>query len=141
MFESIIKTGTVQAYRETEYKVHSAVPFTLRVDEVSLPLLAAHKEYRVSCSAYITAWNPLGETLDANTNAERHAALGREIALRSLGCIEGIGQHPTSEHSGEISCLIFGLTLEAAKVLGTRLQQNAIIWAGDDAVPQLILLR
>ena len=34
-----------------------------------------------------------------------------------------------------------GLAQEAAKALGTRLEQNAIVWAGGDAVPQLILLR
>ncbi len=31
MFESIIDAGTVQAFRETEYKVHGEEPFTLRV--------------------------------------------------------------------------------------------------------------
>ena len=33
--------------------------------------------------------------------------------------------------------MILGLTLEAAKALGTRLEQNAIVWAGGDAgLPQ-----
>ena len=41
----------------------------------------------------------------------------------------------------EESFLVYGLTLEAAKALGTRLEQNAFIWSGEDAVPQLILLR
>ena len=104
-------------------------------------LAAAHKRYRVECSAYITACNPFSQILDDAANAERHAALGREISQRSLASIEGIGQHPSNQWPGEASHLIFGLTLEAAKALGTRLEQNAIVWAGGDAVPQLILLR
>jgi hypothetical protein len=32
------------------------------------------------------------------------------------------------------------LALEAAKTSGTRMEQNAIVWSGADAVPQLILL-
>jgi len=34
-----------------------------------------------------------------------------------------------------------GLSLEASKSLGARFEQNAIVWSGADAVPQLILLR
>lgn len=141
MFESIIETGTVQAYRETEYKVHGDEPFTLRVGETCAALAGSLKRHRVDCSAYITACNPFSQVLDAEANAERHAALKREISQRSLASIEGIGQHPSNKWPGEASYLIFGLTLEAAKSLGTRLEQNAIVWAGADALPQLILLR
>jgi hypothetical protein len=141
LFESIIDAGTVQAFRETEYRVHGDEPFTLRVGETCSALAAAHKRHRVECSAYITACNPFSQILDDEANAERHAALGREISQRSLASIEGIGQHPSNQWPGEASHLIFGLTLEAAKALGTRLEQNAIVWAGSDAIPQLILLR
>ena len=141
LFESIIDAGTVQAFRETEYRVHGDEPFTLRVGETCSALAAAHKRYRVECSAYITACNPFSQILDDETNAERHAALEREISQRSLSSIEGIGQHPSNQWPGEASHLIFGLPLEAAKAMGTRLEQNALVWAGGDAVPQLILLR
>jgi hypothetical protein len=140
LFESIIDAATLQAFRETEYRVHSNEPFILRVGEACSALAAAHKRHRVDCSAYITACNPFSQIFDDEANAERHAALGLEIAQRSLSSIKGIGQHPAS-HWKEASYLVFGLTLEAAKTLGTRLEQNAILWTGADAVPQLILLR
>jgi hypothetical protein len=141
MFDSIIDAALVQAYRETEYRVHYAEPFTLRIGDASPALAAAHKRHRADCSAYITAFNPFSQTLDYASNAERHAALGRELEQRNLSRAEGVGQHPANQWSGEASFLIFGLTLEAAKTLGTRLEQNAIVWSGADAVPQLILLR
>ena len=140
-FESIIDAGTVQAYRETEYRAHGDEPLTLRVGETSSALAAAHKRHRVDCSAYITACNPFSQLLDDTANAERHAALGREISQRSLASIEGIGQHPSNPWPGEASYLIFGLTLKAAKALGTRFEKNAIVWVGGDVVPKLILLR
>jgi len=133
--------STVQAFRETEYKVHGDDPFTLKVGETSSALASAHTRHGVECSAYITACNPFSQMLGDEANAERHAALGREISQRNLASIEGIGQHPSNQWPGEASYLIFGLTLEAAKALGTRLEQNAIIWTGVDTVPQLILLR
>jgi hypothetical protein len=37
--------------------------------------------------------------------------------------------------------LILGLDLEAARTLGNRMEQNAIVWIGADAVPELVLLK
>lgn len=71
----------------------------------------------------------------------RQEDLANELKQRSLIFIDGIGQHPSKEWPGEPSYLVFGLKLEAAKTLGVKYEQNAIIWTGSDAVPQLILLR
>ena len=139
--DTTIDAATIQAYRETEYRVHADEPFTLRIGEASPVLAAMHKRHRVDSSAYVTAYNPYSQALDDAANAQRHAELGRELRLRSLVAIEGLGQHPSNRWPGEVSYLILGLTLEAAKVLGARHEQNAIVWNDADAVPQLILLR
>ena len=139
--DSVIDAGLIQAFRETHYQVHGAEPFTLRVDEPSTALAAAHKRFRTDCSAYITACNPFSEDVGAASNAQRHADLGLELARRSLAYVEGISQHPSNQWPGESSYLIFGLKLEAAKTLGRALKQNAIVWSYADAVPRLILLR
>ena len=141
MSDTTIDAATIQAYRETEYRVHGDEPFTLRIGEASPALEAMHKRHRVDSSAYITAYNPYSQTLDATVNAQRHAELGRELRQRSLVAIEGLGQHPSNRWPGEVSYLILGLTLEAAKVLGARHEQNAIVWSDADAAPQVILLR
>jgi len=141
LFESTIDAVTVQAYQETDYRVHGDEPFSLTIGKSCPALAAAHKRHRVDCSAYITACNPFSQILDDQVNAERHTGLGLELCQRSLTSIKGIGQHPSNRWPGEASYLIFGLSLEAAKAIGTQLEQNAIVWAGADAVPQLILLR
>ena len=139
--DSVIDAGLIQAFRETHYQVHGAEPFTLRVDEPSAALAAAHKRLPSDCSAFITACNPFSEGVGAASNAQLHADLGLELARRSLAYIEGIGQHPSNRWPGEASYLVFGLKLEAAKTLGRTLRQNAIVWSDADAVPRLILLR
>lgn len=139
--ESEIAPGLQQSYRETEYKTLGDEPLTMKVGVVCPALAALHKRHRVDCSAFITACNPLGKDCADAANAERQANLGRELGRRSLASIEGVGEHPSNGHPGEASYLIFGLTLEAAKTLGTKLEQNAIVWTGADAVPQLVLLR
>jgi hypothetical protein len=104
-------------------------------------LALLHRTWRTECSAFITACNPLGTIVDAAVNAQRQAALAQELTLQGRRPFPGIGQHPTGDWPGEPSYWVPGLIREAAQNLGTRFQQNAIIWAGSDAVPELILLR
>jgi hypothetical protein len=140
-FKTSIDPATVQAYRETNYGVQATDPFVLRIDKACPELMALHQQHRVDCSAYITACNPFSQVYENEVNAERHAALGRELDQDGLTYVEGIGQHPSNQWPGETSYLMFGLPLDAAKALGSRLGQNAFVWTGADAVPQLILLR
>ncbi|MGF6599669.1 hypothetical protein P3T23_004397 [Paraburkholderia sp. GAS448] len=63
-----------------------------------------------------------------------------ELTQLGLRFIDGIGQRPASEWA-EPNFLVPGISLEAAKELGERYEQNAIVWCGADAVPDLVLLR
>lgn len=141
VFSSDIDYGLIQAYMETEFRLLEDIPFTLKIGKVSRELHLAHKLHRVECSAFITACNPFSLELTHEANIERQNALAKELTLRSLEFVSGVGQHPSNQWPGEPSYLVFGLTLEASKILGGRLEQNAIIWCGSDAMPQLILLR
>ena len=141
MNTSVIDSRTVQAYRETEYRVHGRGAFTIKVAEACPDLATAHRHHQVDCSAYVTAFNPSSRRLADKTNATRHAALGRWLHRQRLRAIEGVGQHPSNQWPGEAGYLILGLSPKAARSLGARLKQNAIVWSGVDAVPQLILLR
>ena len=142
--ESSLVPALVQAYQETEYQVFGTseqAGFTLRVGQDSCELLAAHGRLKAGCSAFLTACNPYSQPFDAVANAARQADLAKELTRRSLTFLPGIGRHPSNEWPGEDSFLVFDLTLEAAKVLGAKFEQNGLVWSGADAVAQLILLR
>ncbi len=141
MFQTSISAATLQAYRETEYRVAGDTPLTLRVGLACPELLSLHARHRCSTSAFVTACNPCSRSLTDAENHARHAQLGAELASRGLAHFEGVGQHPTNGWPGEPSYLILGLDLEAARALGNRHEQNAIVWIGPDSVAQLILLR
>ena len=138
---SAIDPRTIQAYLETEHHVHDEPGFTLRVGQASADLLAVHKRHKADCSAFMTACNPFSLVADEAANAAQQAALAKGLSSRSLAYLLGIGQHPSNKWPGEESFLVFGLTLEAAKVLGARFKQNGFVWSGVDAVPRLVLLR
>ena len=139
--DSPIECRTVQTYQETHYCVLGDTPLTLRVGAANPLLGALHKSRRAESSAFLTACNPLSQACDETVNAQRQAALARDLKQRSLHFIEATGQHPSNRWPSEPSFLVFDLSREAAKMLGARLEQNAILWCGADAVPELVLLR
>jgi len=137
---SIIDKDTIRAYRETHYSVEGDTPMTLLVDAPNAALTALHEAAQVESSAFITAWNPFSQLHNDEVNARRQEALAHELIQLGVRFIDGIGKHPASEWA-EPSFLVLGISLEVAKEFGERYEQNAIIWAGRDAVPQLILFR
>ncbi len=141
MTGSQIEPDTIQAYRETAYGIAGDQPFDLHIDVFSAELTALHAARRVTCSAFITACNPLSRALDEHSNQRRHDRLRRELERCSLAFVEGTGVHPSNHWPGESSYLVLGIPLEHARELGTQFEQNAIVWSDADARPLLILLR
>ncbi|MFM0221514.1 DUF3293 domain-containing protein [Paraburkholderia dipogonis] len=139
--DSDIPRETIQAYLETCYRVHGDTPTTLKIGETSPTLATLHKAHHTDCSAFITACNPFSQNASDEFNAAKQQALANELKELGLTFVDGIGQHPSNSWPGETSFLVLGLALEAAKTLGTRYGQNAIVWSGADAKPQLVLLR
>jgi hypothetical protein len=131
----------VQGYLKTHFKVLPPEGFTLVADRHSPELARLHREYGVDCSAFVTACNPFSDQLIPELNAERQSSLAEELRREGFATLDGLGQHPSNGWPGEPSFLVLGLPLEASRLLGIRLGQNAIIWSGGDAVPKLILLR
>jgi hypothetical protein len=138
---SAIDPDTLRAYEETHYRVLGDTPATLRIGHANSDLTKLHRALGVDCSAFVTAANPLSTLTGAAANAARQAALADELARMGLRFLEGIGEHPLGTWAAEPSFLVLGLNLSDAKQLGTKHGQNAIVWCGRDAVPQLILLR
>ena len=95
--DTTIDTGTIQVYRETEFRVLGDTPATLNVDAVCADLAGMHRAHRVDCSAFITACNPYSEPFDETANAQRQSALARELNQRGLDFIDAIGQHPATD--------------------------------------------
>lgn len=138
---SEIDRDLIQAYLETEYRVFGDRPLTLRAGEHCPALASLHARYGVRCSAFLTACNPYSVALDDAANAARQAELAHELVQHGLAYVDGIGLHSSGQWPGEASYLALGLRLDEARLLGARLEQNAIVWSDADAVPQLILLR
>jgi hypothetical protein len=140
-FESKIPGRTIAAYRSTNYDVNAASGFILNVDQPSPNLVRLHQKHQVTCSAYITAYNPFSNTLTQSENESRHQKLISIVKAKKLAYYEGEGQGLDRSWPSEKSLLILGLDLATAKQIGNDFEQNAIIWTDTNGSPQLILLR
>jgi len=137
---SDLSQKTITAYLETDYRVFGNSPFTLRIGQASKSLTELLRQQETNCAAFITACNPFSHKLDDMDNAARQAELAKELTQRGLIIIAGEGKHPSDDWA-EPSYLVLGLSLDESKALGNKYEQNAVVWCGSDAVPELILLR
>jgi hypothetical protein len=160
--QSVISGELVAAYLSTYYRVMLPVSpalkgvveagcapagkgaFVLRVDQYSAPLSRLFTALGCRCAAFITASNPFGMPHGVEENLAACAGFRDELLRRSCRpqqILDGEGLDPTGVWPGEKSFLVLGLDLETSMLLGREFRQNALVWAGEDAIPRLILLR
>ena len=139
--QSNLAPDLIRAYELTNFHVKAEPSFTLKVGKESEELKFLLKQNRLDSAAFISAWNPYSKSLSDKENQTRNEQLKYELNIRSLKFLDGFGQDPLGQWSGEDSFLILEIELEASKKLGIQFEQNAIIWSDKDAIPQLILLR
>ena len=131
----------IKAYLETDYCIFDEFPFVLRVGIANESLAKLYKRFKTNCGVFVTAFNPFSNDVGEAANTVRQVELAKELNRRKLTYLDGIGKHPSGEWAGEPSYFVLGLSLEAAKSLGRKYDQNAVVWCGSDAIPELVLLR
>ena len=137
-----IHPDKVRAFLATDYRLgHTSQDIVLTIGQFSDRLAALFISSGVACGAFITAYNPRGTVQADAANDTAHAQLAAKLAELRLQVIEGSGSEEGTDWPAEKSYFALGLALEPAKAIGVHFDQDAIVWVGPDAVPQLILLR
>ena len=137
-----IHPDKVRAYLATDYWLgHTAHDIVLKIGIRSEGLAALFSERSVCCGAFLTACNPRGAIQPDAANERGHAELAHLLQEHGAAAIEGSGSGKDTDWPAEKSWFALGLQLDPAKDIGRRFDQDAIVWVGPDAVPQLILLR
>lgn len=140
---SVIGDLTIEAYRDARYRVWSAAgpSWLLHLGRADARLRDAQRRAHCTCSALITACNPLGTRLSPTMNMARQKTLEAVLRARGRLYLNAIGEDPHGAWPGEPGFLVFGLARTVAEALGRRFAQNAILWAGADGRARLVLLR
>ena len=141
MTQTEIPPEKISAYEATHY--HAGVgpdAFVLQIGKDSTELALHYKASGTDCAVFITAFNPFGQKQDDAANEAAHTRLREALRPQAVTVIEGVGSDPAGKWREE-SYLALGIDAEAARELGRRFKQDAVVWIGKDAVPQLLLLR
>ena len=138
---SRIPAATLDAYRQTDYRVEAPAPFTLRIDRPSTALFELHSQHGVCSSAFLTAYNSHSRLLSQNENEERQWRLAQTLIRDDWHYLPGNGKHISGPWPAEASFLVLGIGREAAGKIARDFEQNAYVYCGADCIPQLVLLR
>ena len=137
-----IHPDKIEAYLATNYRIDSgATPIVLRIGVRSEPLAQLFYSQGVDCGAFLTAWNPMGVAQSDAANSADHARLVERVAKEASTSLPGSGCDPTGSWPPELSVFAVGLPLATARQIGSEFRQDAIVWVGQNAVPELVLLR
>jgi hypothetical protein len=137
-----IHPDKVRAFMATDYRIgHTSQDIVLTIGQRSERLAALFAANGVDCGAFLTAYNPQSTIQPDAVNDQAHAELAAKLQALGLHAIEGSGSEEGTDWPSEKSYFALGLALEPAKEIGTHFDQDAIVWVGANAVPQLILLR
>ena len=136
-----ISAAMVEDYKLATFKVSIEDDFILRLDEINQQLVRLFAVDQVKSAAFITACNSFSQPTSDQENPAAPAEFEAEIRSFNLNFYPGQGEDLMGHWAAERSALIMGVSLEQATLLGVRYQQNAIVWIGHYAKPQLLLLR
>jgi len=137
-----IQPDKIRAFLATDYRLgHTAQDIVLTIGQRSDRLAVLFAAKGVNCGAFLTAYNPRGALQPEAANHLAHAQLATQLAQLGHEVIAGSGSEKGTDWAAEESYFALGLALAPAKAMGTHFDQDAIVWVGPDAVPQLILLR
>lgn len=137
-----IPSETLLSYQRTLYRVKAAPKaWTLHIGKRSARLASLYRQENFSTAAFITAYNPLGQKTSKAKNVLAQKRLIKDVRKEGFSFIPGVGEDPKGQWTSEASLLVLGLRLKEAKSLGKKYHQNAIVFAGQNAVPRLIVLR
>ena len=137
-----ISKTIINAYYNAHYRVTGAgKEFILRPKRKSGPLATLMEKHGVECAAFLTAYNPYSVVIKEPANVRANKALVVDLKKTGLPFFKGSGEDPSGQWKIEPSFLVLGMTEEAAREIGMKYHQNAVIWADNDALPQVVLLR
>ena len=139
-----IDPAKVAAYQDADYVVRvRSGHFVLRIGQVSPELQALYAETGQGSAVFITAFNPEGALQADVLNEAAHEALRNALSALTDLLFEGEGRG-TEDNAGwpaEKSFLALGIDQEESARLGMQFRQDAVVRAGPDGVPQLLILR
>lgn len=138
--ESKLPKETINAYKQAIYIVDTGPPLEFKIGQDSVLLKNLLKSRGANTAAWITAYNPYGSKQTEEKNKSLQKQLLKIADDKSLDYMTGRGVDSEHKQAPEESLLLFNLPLSIAIEIGQQVNQNAIVWIGEEEIPRLVLL-
>lgn len=131
---------TLASYRSAHYVVHTgAVDLTLALDVPNPALADLMRAHGAASACLVTAYNPYSQERTPARNEAANAGLRAWLEARGWPLLEGYGScADEGDRNAERSFLAFGPDADDARAMCVAFDQNAVVFAGADAVPVLL---
>ena len=132
----------LSAYLGTHFR-YSALgqEITLRIGQHSPETQLLARKLGHDCAVFITAYNPMGTVCPAAENIAANRRLADRLFGMTPHVFDGAGHDPSGNWEAELSFMAFGVGRALAITLGTEFSQDAVVWVGADAIPELLVTR
>jgi hypothetical protein len=128
-----ISPALIKAYRDAVYLIQLGdQEITLQVNQASHQLVKLMEEWDVSTAAFLTAFNPYSQTLDAQENEARQKKMWADAQPMCPKIFPGLGCDQCHQWPHELSMLALGIHLKDAQTLADRYEQNAFLWVSNE---------
>jgi hypothetical protein len=127
----------IEAYKNTKYKVFEP-GIIIEIGVLNQDVDDLLIEHKLVEWAFITAYNPYSRVLTNDENRMRHEEL-KELTKAYI-TFEGHGAGEDPAWEPELSLFIMGISKEEASLIGTKFEQNAIVYGKTNSEPELIIL-
>lgn len=137
-----VSAELIEAYRGAEYRIGTGGrAFSIWVGARSTPLASLLELSGVDGGGFITAANPRSMLWHPGANCAAHEQLRAALTPLAMRLIEAEGLDPAGDWPPEPGFLALGLSRPELILIGREFGQNAVVWTGAEAVPELVLLR
>ncbi len=132
----------LSAYLGTHFRYSAfGQEITLRVGQHSPETQLLALKLGHDCAVFITAYNPMGTAQPAADNIAANRRLADRLFGMTPHVFDGAGYDPSGNWEAELSFMAFGVDRAVAITLGAGFSQDAVVWIGADAIPELLLTR
>lgn len=132
----------LSAYLGTHFRYSAfGQEITLRVGQHSPETQLLALKLGHDCAVFITAYNPMGTAQPAADNIAANRRLADRLFGMTPHVFDGAGYDPSGNWEAELSFMAFGVGRAVATTLGAGFSQDAVVWIGADAIPELLLTR
>ena len=128
----------IDSYLKTSFEVVGKFILRPRIksDEIEkLFLQGGHQS--ASC---ITAFNPASKVCSDSENLSSHEKLIQEVESMQIQFASMIGHCIHGQWKSEKGLFLLGVSLDQAKQLGRKFNQNAIVFVGKDCIPEIYVI-